>query len=112
MERGLPVALAAGGLSVLYQKVVDTRAEAVVGAEALLRWDRPGHGLMLPEHFLPIAEECGLIVPIGTWVLEQALTDLAAWTAAGRLPERFRLWVNVSPKQLADPTSPSWSWTC
>ena len=106
VERGLPVALAAGGLSVLYQKVVDTRADAVIGAEALLRWDRPGHGLMLPEHFLPIAEECGLIVPIGAWVLEQALTDLAAWMAAGQVSDPFRLWVNVSPKQLADPSFP------
>jgi diguanylate cyclase (GGDEF)-like protein len=106
VERGLPVALAAGGLSVLYQVVVDTRADAVIGAEALLRWDRPGHGLMLPEHFLPIAEECGLIVPIGAWVLERALADLADWKAAGSLPESFRLWVNVSPKQLADPSFP------
>ena len=106
VERGLPVALASGGLSVLYQAVVDTGADAVIGAEALLRWDRPGHGLMLPEHFLPIAEECGLIVPIGAWVLERALTDLAGWMAAGQVSEAFRLWVNVSPKQLADPTFP------
>jgi predicted signal transduction protein with EAL and GGDEF domain len=106
VERGLPVALATGGLSVLYQKVVDTRADAVIGAEALLRWDRPGRGLMLPEHFLPIAEECGLIVPIGAWVLEQALSDLASWTTAGLVSDPFRLWVNVSPKQLADPSFP------
>ena len=106
VERGLPVALAAGGLSLLYQVIVDTSADAVIGAEALLRWDRPGHGVMLPEHFLPVAEECGLIVPIGAWVLEQALADLAGWTASGDLPERFRLWVNVSPKQLADPAFP------
>jgi diguanylate cyclase (GGDEF)-like protein len=106
VERGLPVALATGGLSVLYQKVVDTRADAVIGAEALLRWDRPGRGLMLPEHFLPIAEECGLIVPIGAWVLEQALSDLASWITAGLVSDPFRLWVNVSPKQLADPSFP------
>ena len=61
---------------------------------------------MLPEHFLPIAEECGLIVPIGAWVLEQALSDLASWIEAGHVSDPFRLWVNVSPKQLADPSFP------
>jgi diguanylate cyclase (GGDEF)-like protein len=106
VERGLPVALASGGLSLLYQAVVDTRTETVVGAEALLRWDRPGHGMVLPERFLHIAEECGLIVPIGAWVLEQAASELAGWKAAGRVPDPFRLWVNVSPKQLADPSFP------
>jgi diguanylate cyclase (GGDEF)-like protein len=106
VERELPVALADGGLLVLYQAVVDTGTETVIGAEALLRWNRDGQGIVLPEHFLPIAEECGLIVPIGAWVLEQALADLASWIAEGNLPSPFRLWVNVSPKQLADPSFP------
>ncbi len=106
VERGLPVALATGGLSLLYQAIVDSSSETVVGAEALLRWDRPGHGMVLPERFLPIAEDCGLIVPIGAWVLEQAASELARWNAEGRLPDPFRLWVNVSPRQLADPSFP------
>ncbi len=104
VERGLPVALATGGLSLLYQAIVATRTETVVGAEALLRWARPGHGMVLPERFLHIAEECGLIVPIGAWVLEQAASEMARWKAEGRLPDPFRLWVNVSPRQLADPS--------
>jgi diguanylate cyclase (GGDEF)-like protein len=106
VERGLPVALATGGLSLLYQAVVDTRSETVVGAEALLRWDRPGHGMVLPEQFLHIAEESGLIVPIGAWVLEQAASELARWKTEGCVPDPFRLWVNVSPRQLADPSFP------
>jgi diguanylate cyclase (GGDEF)-like protein len=106
VERGLPVALTNGGLSLLYQAVVDARAETVVGAEALLRWDRPGHGMVLPEQFLHIAEDCGLIVPIGAWVLEQAASELARWKAEDCVPDPFRLWVNVSPRQLADPSFP------
>jgi diguanylate cyclase (GGDEF)-like protein len=106
VERGLPVALATGGLSLLYQAIVDTRAEKIVGAEALLRWERPGHGMVLPDRFLSVAEDCGLIVPIGAWALEQATSELAQWRAEGRLPDPFRLWVNVSPKQLADPSFP------
>jgi EAL domain-containing protein (putative c-di-GMP-specific phosphodiesterase class I) len=61
---------------------------------------------LLPERFLHIAEECGLIVPIGAWVLEQAAAELARWKANGLLPDPFRLWVNVSPRQLADPSFP------
>jgi diguanylate cyclase (GGDEF)-like protein len=106
VERGLPIALATGGLSLLYQAIVDTRAETLVGAEALLRWDRPGHGTVLPDRFLSVAEDCGLIVPIGAWVLEEAAAQLARWRAEDRLPDPFRLWVNVSPKQLADPSFP------
>ena len=106
VERGLPIALATGGLTLLYQPIFDTRAEAVVGAETLLRWERPGHGMVLPDRFLHVAEDCGLIVPIGAWVLEEAAAALARWIAADRLPDSFRLWVNVSPKQLADPSFP------
>ena len=103
IECELPVAMETGALLLLYQVVVDPLTEDVVGAEALLRWDRPGHGPVLPETFLPVAEDCGLIAPIGAWALEQATTDLARWQAEGRLPGPFRLWVNVSPQQLADP---------
>lgn len=106
IERGLPIALATGGLTLQYQAILDTRAEAIVGAEALLRWDRPGQGMVRPDRFLHVAEDCGLIVPIGAWVLEEATAELARWTVAGRLPDPFRLWVNVSPKQLADPSFP------
>ncbi len=93
-------------LSLLYQAVVDPKDETVVGAEALLRWDRPGHGMVLPERFLHIAEDCGLIVPIGAWVLQEAASELARWKAEDRLPDPFRLWVDVSPRQLADPSFP------
>ncbi len=107
VERELPVALETGALSLLYQAIFDPSTEAVVGAEALLRWDRPGHGRVLPEKFLPVAEDCGLITQIGVSVLEEAATVLARWREDGSLPSPFRLWVNVSPQQLADPNFPA-----
>ncbi|HEX3333333.1 MAG TPA: EAL domain-containing protein [Acidimicrobiales bacterium] len=107
IERELPVALATDALLVLYQALVDPSTDQVVGAEALLRWDRPGHGRVLPEKFLPVAEDCGLVTTIGTWVLERATADLARWRAENKLPPSFRLWVNVSPQQLADPNFPA-----
>jgi diguanylate cyclase (GGDEF)-like protein len=107
IERELPIAMASDALLLLYQVIVDPLSEDVVAAEALLRWDRPGHGRVLPEKFLPVAEDCGLMTPIGTWVLEQATADLAQWREEGRLSGPFRLWVNVSPQQLADPGFPA-----
>jgi diguanylate cyclase (GGDEF)-like protein/PAS domain S-box-containing protein len=70
----------------------------LVGFEALLRWDHPGRGTIPPTTFIPIAEETGLVVPIGKWVLEQACRQVAAWRAAGY--EKLRVAVNVSTLQL------------
>ena len=92
-----------GGVSAL----IDLGTGEVVGAEALLRWYRDGYGTILPSSFLAVAEESGLIVPMGRWALDQALTDLAAWRAEGRRPERFRLWVNLSPHQSPTRISPT-----
>ncbi|HXX91561.1 MAG TPA: EAL domain-containing protein [Acidimicrobiales bacterium] len=103
IERGLRAGMENGDLSLAYQPMVDLRTGAVVGAEALLRWHRAGYGTVLPGGFLSVAEESGLIVPIGRWVLEEALKDLARWQHEQRVPDGFRLWVNVSPHQLANP---------
>jgi EAL domain-containing protein (putative c-di-GMP-specific phosphodiesterase class I) len=103
VERGLRAGMESGDLSLAYQPMVDLQTGAVVGAEALLRWHRAGYGTVLPGGFLNIAEESGLIVPIGRWVLEEALTDLALWCHEHTVPPDFRLWVNVSPHQLANP---------
>lgn len=103
IERGLRSALEDGEFDVAYQPLVDVQSSAIVGAEALVRWDRPGHGTQLPGSFLGVAEDAGLIVAIGRWILDKTLSDLAQWKAAGLTPAQFRLWVNVSPQQLANP---------
>jgi diguanylate cyclase (GGDEF)-like protein len=103
VERGLRAGMDNGDLSLAYQPLVDLESGAVVGAEALLRWHRPGYGTVLPGGFLGVAEESGLIVPIGRWALEEALCDLARWCKERSVPDGFRLWVNVSPHQLANP---------
>jgi EAL domain-containing protein (putative c-di-GMP-specific phosphodiesterase class I) len=78
-----------------------TDTDTVYCLEALLRWQHPVHGLISPNTFIPIAEETGLIRPIGLWVLHQALTDLRNWRGAGH--PNLRIAINVSSVQLTDP---------
>jgi len=86
-----------------YQPVVDVATGATVGFEALMRWQHPLRGLLGPGEFIPLAEARGLMVPLGRWVLRQALRQLAEWQA--RLPDwiRLQMHVNVAPVQLTDP---------
>jgi len=102
MERGLRAGMESGDLAVAYQPIVELASGKVVGAEALMRWHRAGHGTILPVSFLPVAEESGLIGPMGHWIFDQSLSDLSAWLRAGLVPADFRLWINVSAYQLAD----------
>jgi len=101
LERELAGALDAGQLRVVYQPVVDLTDEHVVGFEALLRWDHPELGLIMPDRFIPIAEETGMIVPIGRWVLEEATRTLARWQRAHPRTPAVSMAVNVSARQLA-----------
>jgi diguanylate cyclase (GGDEF)-like protein/PAS domain S-box-containing protein len=93
-------ALGRDELRVVFQPLVALAGSTPVGYEALLRWNHPVRGELAPGAFLQIAEEDGLIVPIGSWVLQQACRQVAAWRAEGR-----DLWVsvNVSARQLSDP---------
>ena len=81
-----------------YQPIVDMRTLRTVKAEALVRWQQPVHGLVSPAEFIPDAEESGLIVPLGDWVLRQATRQLQDWRA--HIAPDFSLSVNVSPRQL------------
>jgi EAL domain-containing protein (putative c-di-GMP-specific phosphodiesterase class I) len=88
---------------VFYQPVVSISDPHVIGIEALVRWQHPELGLVSPAEFIPLAEETGLIVPIGLWVLQQALRDRAQWQAALPGIPQLRLAVNLSARQLSDP---------
>jgi diguanylate cyclase (GGDEF)-like protein/PAS domain S-box-containing protein len=96
-------------LVVHYQPITNLRNGRVTGFEALLRWNHPDRGLVSPSEFIPLAEETGLIVPIGAWMLEQALHQLGHWQAVRDAKGRrgkLAMNVNVSPRQLADPILP------
>jgi diguanylate cyclase (GGDEF)-like protein len=88
-----------GELVVHYQPIVDLDTGEVRAAEALLRWQRPGHGLMAPLTFIPLAEQTGLIVSVGAWVLREACAEARRW---GELGDGVPVTVNVSARQLID----------
>jgi diguanylate cyclase (GGDEF)-like protein len=101
LESKLRRALERDELVVFYQPLVDTSSRELVGVEALLRWAHPELGFLLPGEFIPVAEETGLIVPIGRWVLRTACRQLLAWHRDG-FPW-MRLAVNVAYRQLREP---------
>jgi diguanylate cyclase (GGDEF)-like protein len=94
-------ALSRGELDTVYQPIVRTTDGAVTGVEALLRWSDPVRGLIMPNVIVPLAEESGLIIEIGRWVLEQACRVRAV--LAGSAHDRLTMSVNVSPHQLMSP---------
>jgi diguanylate cyclase (GGDEF)-like protein len=97
LELDLRAALQRGEFELYYQPLVNVASEAVVAFEALIRWRHPERGLVGPGEFIPIAEETGLIVPIGEWVLRQACEDATSWPAA------ISVSVNLSPVQFRSP---------
>ena len=94
-------ALERNQMVVFYQPKVDLRTGAIVGFEALLRWRHPCYGLIQPSEFIPIAEETGLIIPLGTWVLRQAGAQLKTWHGKFPCTSPLSMNVNVSVKQLS-----------
>ena len=101
LHTDLKDAVANKQLALLYQVQVDA-SHRVIGAEALLRWQRPEHGLVSPSEFIPAAEESGLIIPIGQWVLVSACEQLATWAAVPGLAH-VNVAVNVSARQFHHP---------
>jgi diguanylate cyclase (GGDEF)-like protein/PAS domain S-box-containing protein len=97
IEHDLRSAVARGEFSLLYQPQLETRSGAIVGFEALLRWRHPERGAVSPAVFIPIAEESGIILQIGDWVLRTACAEAASW------PKPLRIAVNVSAVQLHTP---------
>jgi diguanylate cyclase (GGDEF)-like protein/PAS domain S-box-containing protein len=100
-EAGLHAALDRGELRVHYQPEVDLHTGAIIGAEALVRWEHPVNGLVLPDAFIPLAEETGLIEQIGEFVLREACWQAARWRDARDDGAPFVVWVNLSTRQLS-----------
>jgi diguanylate cyclase (GGDEF)-like protein len=99
LEMEMRRALARGELRVHYQPIVSLETGDIVAVEALARWQHPDRGLLRPESFIPLAEETGLIVPLGSWVLGEACRQLGEWTSDG---EPLGLTVNLSTRQLCE----------
>lgn len=103
-EQALRAGLKNEEFSLVYQPKVDAASGALVGFEALVRWDRPGHGRVSPLDFIPAAERTGLIVPLGSLILDKACAQIAAWRA--QHGHAVPVAVNVSPVQLLDAAFP------
>jgi len=102
-EHSLHRALERSELMLHYQPVVEVTGATTVGVEALIRWHHPDQGMVAPGRFIPVAEESGLIIPIGAWVLEQACTQLRDWHDRGAGGPQGSVEVNLSARQIDDP---------
>jgi EAL domain-containing protein (putative c-di-GMP-specific phosphodiesterase class I) len=102
LESELRQAVTDGQFTVHYQPVVDAASRTVVSTEALLRWEHPRRGLVSPAEFVPLAEDTGLIVAIGTFVLREACRQTAEWRRTRELAD-LTVSVNLSPRQLQEP---------
>jgi predicted signal transduction protein with EAL and GGDEF domain len=98
LELDLRRALARKEFDVFYQPLISLQGQQIIGFEALLRWRHPERGLVLPDQFVPLAEDIGLIVPIGAWVLREACREAANW------PKGIKVAVNLSPVQFKNGT--------
>ncbi|KZY30153.1 hypothetical protein A3749_10580 [Oleiphilus sp. HI0078] len=101
LEEQIHGALDRNEFSLAYQPQVDVQTDKIIGAEALLRWNNQTLGQVPPDEFIPIAEETGLIIPIGQFVLHQALSQASKWQK--QYQADFRMAVNLSPRQFRDP---------
>ncbi|VVT00049.1 Diguanylate cyclase [Sphingomonas sp. EC-HK361] len=97
LELDLRTALKTGQFRLNYQPIYDLKSDSISGFEALLRWDHPTRGLVSPVEFIPVAEDTGLIIAIGEWVLHEACREAKSW------PSTVRIAVNVSPIQFRNP---------
>ena len=104
LESDLRKALPDEQLRLVYQPIVDLDSGQISGFEALLRWDHPERGEVGPIDFIPIAEDTGLIVPIGLWVLRTAAAQITDWNQRLDRHRTLNVSINVSKRQLLDPS--------
>ncbi|HUG41491.1 MAG TPA: EAL domain-containing protein [Longimicrobiales bacterium] len=103
VESDLRQGLAREEFVLLYQPILSMTTGRTTGFEALVRWNHPRRGTLLPDEFIPLAEETGLIVPLGLWVLREAARQLRRWLDAGQARSDIVMSANLSPRQLLDP---------
>jgi EAL domain-containing protein (putative c-di-GMP-specific phosphodiesterase class I) len=99
-------AIERGEMRVFYQPVVSLSTGVLSGFEALIRWQHPERGLVSPNDFVPLAEETGLIVPLGSWAMEEACRQLVRWRETSPENASLTMSVNLSPRQLLEPALP------
>lgn len=104
LSNALERALAAGQMRVVYQPIISAHSGRAAGVEVYLRWDHPERGEITPPTFVPLAEESGMIGPLGDFVIGRACADLRHWIDSDVVERSFALHVNISPKQLTDAT--------
>jgi diguanylate cyclase (GGDEF)-like protein/PAS domain S-box-containing protein len=102
-DRGLRRAVERSEFVVYYQPKIDLRTGAIIGAEALVRWDHPEHGLILPDRFIAVADDTGVILPIGRWLLEESVIQARSWVEHVPGVDSFLLSVNLSSRQVSAP---------
>jgi len=101
LEAGMQRALESGEFRLVYQPIVALATGVITGFEALVRWEHPRLGLLMPGEFIPIAEETGLIVPLGAWILSEACRQLRTWRRGTPVGETLTIAVNLAAQQLA-----------
>ncbi|MBN2432618.1 MAG: GGDEF and EAL domain-containing protein [Acidobacteria bacterium] len=100
MEQEMRRALENGEFTVHYQPIITTDSRSIISMEALVRWQHPQRGMLLPDEFIPVAEETGLIVPLGEFVMREACRQMNTWRHTLALSEPLNIHVNVSPRQF------------
>jgi len=100
LENELREAIASGSLCLHYQPILSIGSRKLIGFETLVRWNHPERGLIYPDRFIPIAEETGLIIPLGEWVMAEACRQMAQWRRTVPGAAQLKVNVNISPKQF------------
>ncbi len=101
IEKELRLAIEKQHLELFFQPIINVKTRSPEGFEALIRWQHPQKGLVFPDHFIPVAEDTGLIIPMGDWIIEQACQNLARWEEIFDRP--FSVHINISVKQFLHP---------